>query len=89
MGDYALELIGENDIADWGARHPDDEYWFEDFIDYMTDNFKELEKTDFITWSYNNYGESIAIPYSVSNLVNFKKYKEFTQNYFKNDEETE
>ena len=88
-GDYALELIGENDIADWGTRHPDDEYWFEDFIDYMTDNFKELEKTDFITWSYNNYGESIAIPYSVSNLVNFKKYKEFTQNYFKNDEETE
>ena len=89
-GDYALELINENDIADWGTRHPDDEYWLEDFIYYITDNFKELEETDFITWSYNDYGESIVIPYySISNLVNFKKYKEFTQNCFKNYEETE
>lgn len=85
-GEFALKLIDEADVYNWAIERSDDYYWFEDYVEYMIDTFPELKDTDFITWTYYD-GANIAIPYtSISNLMNYNKYREFTKTYFTNEE---
>ena len=55
----------------------------------MIYDFPELDDVEFITWSYNNYACSIGIPITATTVKNFKKYKEYTKNWFTIDEEAE
>ena len=87
-GDYVLQLISESDVNDWEIKYVD-EYGegststcLEDFMESMIDTFPELDDVDFITWSYNNYACNIGIPITATTVKNFKKYKEYTKNWF-------
>ena len=88
-GDYALKLIDEGDVYSWTCEHGEDyenppfgNTYLEDFKEGMINEFKELDDTPFLYWTYRD-GSNIALPLTVDNVVNFKKYYEFTQNWFK------
>ena len=94
-GDYVLQLIDESDVWNWEIEY-EDKYGegststiLEDFQESMINTFPELDNTDFITWSYNNYACNIGVPITATTVKNFKKYKEYTKNWFTIDEETE
>ena len=94
-GDYVLQLIDESDVWNWEIQYTD-KYGegststsLEDFQESMIDAFPELDDIVFITWSYNNYACNIGIPITATTVKNFKKYKEYTKNWFTIDEETE
>ena len=94
-GDYVLQLIDESDVWNWEIEY-EDKYGegststiLEDFQESMINAFPELDNVDFITWSYNNYACNIGIPITVTKVKNFKKYKEYTKNWFTIDEEAE
>ena len=94
-GDYALQLIGESDVNNWEVEYVD-KYGegststsLEDFKEDMIYAFPELDDVEFITWSYNNYACNIGIPITATTVKNFKKYKEYTKNWFTIDEEAE
>ncbi|MBQ5473212.1 MAG: hypothetical protein IIT65_00600, partial [Lachnospiraceae bacterium] len=85
--DYALCLIAENEVFNWEceADIPDDYNVVKDFIECITDEFQELKETYFITYVYYQ-GVNISIPVmSMNNIMNFKKYKEYTKNWFTNE----
>ena len=94
--DYVLQLISESDVYDWEIEYVN-EYGegststcLEDFRESMIDTFPELDDVDFITWKFNNYGGcNIGIPITATTVKNFKKYKEYTKNWFTVDEKTE
>ena len=94
-GDYVLQLISESDVYDWEIEYVDKygegstSTCLEDFRESMIDTFPELDDVDFITWSYNNYDCNIGIPITATTVKNFKKYKEYTKNWFTVDEEAE
>ena len=86
--DYILQLIDESDVYNWELEYVD-EYGegststsLDDFKECIIDTFPELDDVDFITWSYNNYACSIGIPITATTVKNFKKYKEYTKNWF-------
>ena len=84
--DYALELISENDMFNWICDHADeDETDIMTFKEDIIDEFPELKDQDFLGWSYtHNGGCHIAIPaYNINNLMNIRKYREFTKKWFK------
>lgn len=94
-GDYVLQLIDESDVYDWEIQYTD-KYGEEstatclqDYKESMIDTFPELDDVVFITWSFNNYACNIGIPITATTVKNFKKYKEYTKNWFTVDEETE
>ena len=94
-GDYVLQLIDESDVNNWEIEYVD-KYGeeststsLEDFKENMIYDFPELDDVEFITWSYNNYACSIGIPITATTVKNFKKYKEYTKNWFTIDEEAE
>ena len=94
-GDYALQLIGESDVNNWEVEYVD-KYGkgststsLEDFKEDMIYAFPELDDVEFITWSYNKYACNIGIPITATTVKNFKKYKEYTKNWFTIDEEAE
>ena len=94
-GDYVLQLIGESDVNNWEVEYVD-KYGkgststsLEDFKEDMIYAFPELDDVEFITWSYNNYACNIGIPITATTVKNFKKYKEYTKNWFTIDEEAE
>ena len=94
-GDYALQLIGESDVNNWEVEYVD-KYGkgststsLEDFKEDMIYAFPELDDVEFITWSYNKYARNIGIPITATTVKNFKKYKEYTKNWFTIDEEAE
>lgn len=94
-GDYVLQLIDESDVWNWEIEYTD-KYGdgststsLEDFQESMIDTFPELDDVVFITWSYNNYACNIGIPITATTVKNFKKYKEYTKNWFTIDEEAE
>ena len=94
-GDYVLQLIDESDVWNWEIEYTD-KYGegststsLEDFQESMIDTFPELDDVVFITWSYNHYACSIGIPITAITVKNFKKYKEYTKNWFTIDEEAE
>ena len=94
-GDYVLQLIDESDVWNWEIEYTD-KYGdgststsIEDFQESMIDTFPELDDVVFITWSYNNYACNIGIPITATTVKNFKKYKEYTKNWFTIDEEAE
>ena len=84
--DYGLELISEEDVYYWTSSHT-----YEDGDDLLSfkediiDEFPELKDIDFVCWSYShNGGYYIAIPaYNISNILNIRKYQEFTKKWFK------
>jgi hypothetical protein len=85
-GDYCLELISENGMFDWIVEHSDEQdIDLNDFKNDIIDEFPELRDMDFIGWSYtNNGGCYVGIPaYNINNLLNIRKYKEFTEKWFK------
>ena len=61
----------------------------DDYKESMIDAFPELDDVVFIAWSYNNYACNIGIPITATTVKNFKKYKEYTKNWFTIDEEAE
>lgn len=86
--EYVFKLIDESDIAWWGS-YPDPEgRSLADFETDMFTEYPELVDVDFFTWTFYD-GYNIGIPINYDTLVNFKKYKEFTKNWFKINEETE
>ena len=94
-GDYALQLINESDVNNWEVEYVD-KYGegststsLEDFQESIIDAFPELDDVEFITWSYNHYACNIGIPITATTVKNFKKYKEYTKNWFTIDEEAE
>ena len=94
-GDYVLQLIGESDVNNWEVEYVD-KYGegststsLEDFKEDMIYAFPELDDVVFITWSYDNYACNIGIPITATTVKNFKKYKEYTKNWFTIDEEAE
>ena len=94
-GDYVLQLIDESDVYDWEIQYTD-KYGegsttscLKDYKESMIDTFPELDDVVFITWSFNNYACNIGIPITATTVKNFKKYKEYTKNWFTVDEETE
>ena len=94
-GDYVLQLIDESDVWNWEIQYTD-KYGegstyrsLEDYKESMIDAFPELDDVVFITWSYNNYACNIGIPITATTVKNFKKYKEYTKNWFTIDEEAE
>ena len=94
-GDYALQLISESDVNNWEVEYVD-KYGegststsLEDFQESIIDAFPELDDVEFITWSYNHYACNIGIPITATTVKNFKKYKEYTKNWFTIDEEAE
>ena len=94
-GDYALQLIGESDVNNWEVEYVDKDgkgstsTSLEDFKEDMIYAFPELDDVEFITWSYNKYACNIGIPITATTVKNFKKYKEYTKNWFTIDEEAE
>ena len=93
--DYVLQLIDESDVWNWEIEY-EDKYGegststiLEDFQESMINVFPELDDVVFITWSYNNYACNIGIPITATTVKNFKKYKEYTKNWFTIDEEAE
>ena len=94
-GDYVLQLIDESDVNNWEIEYVD-KYGegststsLEDFKENMIYDFPELDDVEFITWSYNNYACNIGIAITAKTVKNFKKYKEYTKNWFTIDEEAE
>ena len=94
-GDYVLQLIDESDVWNWEIEYTD-KYGegststsLEDFQESIIDAFPELDDVEFITWSYNHYACNIGIPITATTVKNFKKYKEYTKNWFTIDEEAE
>lgn len=94
-GDYVLQLIDESDVYNWEIEYVD-KYGegstycsLEDYKESMIVTFPELDDVVFITWSYNNYAYNIGIPITATTVKNFKKYKEYTKNWFTIDEEAE
>ena len=94
-GDYVLQLIDESDVWDWEIQYTD-KYGegstyrsLEDYKESMIDAFPELDDVVFITWSFNHYAYNIGIPITATTVKNFKKYKEYTKNWFTIDEEAE
>ena len=94
-GDYVLQLIDESDVNNWEVEYVD-KYGkgststsLEDFKEDMIYAFPELDDVEFITWSYDNYACNIGIPITATTVKNFKKYKEYTKNWFTIDEEAE
>jgi hypothetical protein len=94
-GDYVLQLIDESDVYDWEIKYTD-KYGegstassLDDYKECMIDTFPELDDVDFITWSFNDYACNIGIPITATTVKNFKKYKEYTKNWFTVDEEAE
>ena len=94
-GDYVLQLIDESDVYNWEIQYTDKygeestTFSLDDYKESMIDAFPELDDIVFITWSYNNYACNIGIPITATTVKNFKKYKEFTKNWFTIDEEDE
>ena len=94
-GDYVLQLIDESDVYNWEIEYVDKygegstAFSLEDYKESMIGAFPELDDIVFITWSYNNYACNIGIPITATTVKNFKKYKEFTKNWFTIDEEAE
>ena len=97
-GDYVLQLIDESDVNNWEVEYVDkyDEgstsTSVEDFKENMIYEFPELDDVEFITWSYNHYACNtcnIGIPITATTVKNFKKYKEYTKNWFTIDEKAE
>ena len=94
-GDYVLQLIDESDVNNWEVEYVDKygegstDFSLDDYKESMIDAFPELDDVEFITWSYNNYACSIGIPITATTVKNFKKYKEYTKNWFTIDEEAE
>ena len=93
--DYVLQLIDESDVWNWEIEYTD-KYGegststsLEDFQESIIDAFPELDDVEFITWSYNHYACNIGIPITATTVKNFKKYKEYTKNWFTIDEEAE
>ena len=83
--DYHLLLISENLVFYWECENEDyAQYdYLGDYKEDMISEFPELKGEDFICWSYRD-GCNIALPlHNFNNLTNFKKYREFTQNWFK------
>ena len=94
-GDYVLQLIDESDVYNWEIEYVDKygegstTFSLDDYKESMIGTFPELDDIVFITWSYNNYACNIGIPITATTVKNFKKYKEFTKNWFTIDEEAE
>ena len=94
-GDYVLQLIDESDVYNWEIEYVDKygegstTFSLDDYKESMIGAFPELDDIVFITWSYNNYACNIGIPITATTVKNFKKYKEFTKNWFTIDEEDE
>lgn len=83
-GEYVLKLISEGDVAQWEYeynRKNGDIYSLIDYKDDITYEFPELKQVDFIDWTFYD-GVNIGIPLTFDTLVNFKKYKEFTNKWF-------
>ena len=88
-GDYVLRLISESDVNYWDIEYVD-KYgegstatYLEDYKESMIDTFPELDDIVFITWAFNNNnGCNIGIPITAVTVKNFKKYKEYTENWF-------
>lgn len=78
-GDYLLKLIDEGDVYSYACDN--DGFEIEEFIDSICDNFPELRDEDFIGWTFYD-GCNIALPANLNNLVNFKKYREYTRDWF-------
>ena len=95
-GDYVLQLISESDVNYWDIDYCEKygegstDTALDDYKESMIDTFPELDDVDFITWEFNNSrGVNIGIPITATTVKNFKKYKEYTKNWFTVDEETE
>ena len=94
-GDYVLQLINESDVNDWETQYTDKygkgstDFSLDDYKESMIDAFPELDDVVFITWSFNKYACNIGIPITATTVKNFKKYKEYTKNWFTIDEEAE
>ena len=85
-GGFVLELISETDVFYWSIDNDDNlTESLNHFKDDIIYEFPELEDTDFLYWNYNNNGGCfIAIPaYNINNLLNIRKYREFTKKWFK------
>ena len=94
-GDYVLQLIDESDVYNWEIQYTDKygeestTFSLDDYKESMIDAFPELDDVVFISWSFNNYACNIGIPITATTVKNFKKYKEYTKNWFTIDEEAE
>ena len=94
-GDYVLQLIDESDVWNWEIEYVDKygegstTFSLDDYKESMIATFPELDDVVFIIWSYNNYACNIGIPITATTVKNFKKYKEYTKNWFTIDEEAE
>ena len=93
--DYVLQLIDESDVSNWEIQYTDKygegstAFSLDDYKESMIDAFPELDDVVFITWSFNHYACNIGIPITATTVKNFKKYKEYTKNWFTIDEEAE
>ena len=80
--EYVFKLIDESDSYNWLIDHEDEsDTYLEDFKESITSEFPELNYETFICWSYRD-GCSIGIPLNTNNILNIKKYVEFTKQWF-------
>lgn len=88
-GECQLKLIDEGDVYQWECdnreeyENPFGNTYLEDFQESLISEFPELEDEIILCWAYSNYGGcSIAIPISADNVMNVRKYKDFTKKWF-------
>ena len=84
-GDFMIKLIDEDDVVHWKYENQDDIDdidSLDEFYNDITYEFAELKDQDFITWSYEHYGRSIAIPINYDNIMNLNKYIDYTKKWF-------
>jgi len=81
--EYVLMLVDEGTTHYWSAIN-DREKYVDEFLEEISNEFPELEDEDFILWFYQD-GINIGLPHNISVLNNFKKYKEFAQKWFSDE----
>ena len=81
--EFQLRLIDESSVYSWVCDNEDFDDFLTVFEDDIVNEFPELKDEDFIIWNYNNYGGCyIAIPLTIDNMNNIKKYAEYTKSWF-------
>ena len=86
-GEEQFGLVDEGTVFSWecsqeGEYGPIGSTYLDDFKESIIYEFPELEDEVFLFWSFGNQGVNIAIPMNVNNVMNIRKYVEFTKKWF-------
>ena len=82
-GDYNILLVDEHTTYNFSIEQTEDYDIYGLFYDDMWNEFPELKYIPFILWSYNGYGNNIALPLNYETLKKAEEYIQFAKNWFK------